>query len=553
MLPPEPSFRTLLLLDKFKGILTRMGADYEMLRRILQVKLLMDSRRVPIILSNTNRKDDDADKNLFIRSLWLYGLMGIVLAPFVYISDPNYMMAMSVVAAILMFFIMTSMISDFSSVLLDVRDRSILMTKPIDGRTVGLARSIHAGIYMLLLTASLSAASLVTGLLINGVMFFLIYLIELILMNLLILAVTTLVYLLLLKYWDGEKLKDLINYVQIGLSAVIAIGYQFVIRSFELVDFNISFTPAWWQLLLPPVWFAAPFAWQLGGEADPWIIAFSLMAVAGPIVLLLIYLRYIPSFELFLEKLSHSDAGSGKERGRADRALARWFCRTHEEQACFRLSASMMKSEREFKLKVYPSLGLSMILPYLFFFTALRGSTLAEIRSGSSFYVLYAMLVMVITTVMMLKYSGKPKAFWLFRAAPLSSLGPLYRGTLKAYAVKMFLPLFAVNAAIFLSLFGVRIVWDLVIILLTGLALIPVAAKAMLRTPPFARAFSVTQQKDGWIVLLSFPVLGGLGGLHYASSTIPFGAPAYILLLLIANGWLWTKLFTKAGRTSILE
>lgn len=163
------------------------------------------------------------------------------------------------------------------------------------------------------------------------------------------------------------------------------------------------------------------------------------------------------------------------------------------------------------------------------------------------------MLVMVITTVMMLKYSGKPKAFWLFRAAPLSSLGPLYRGTLKAYAVKMFLPLFAVNAAIFLSLFGMRIVWDLVIILLTGLALIPVAAKAMLRTPPFARAFSVTQQKDGWIVLLSFPVLGGLGGLHYASSTVPFGAPAYILLLLFANGWLWTKLFTKAGRTSILE
>ncbi|WP_235613233.1 hypothetical protein [Paenibacillus sp. LC231] len=153
----ESSFRMLKILDRFQGIISRMGVDYATLRRILHVKLLMDSRRAPVILSSSNRKkEEEQDKNLFVSSLWLYGLIGLVLTPFVFWSDPEYLMPMSILSAILMFLIMSSMISDFSSVLLDVRDRSILMTKPIDGRTVGLARSIHAGIYLLLLTGALS-------------------------------------------------------------------------------------------------------------------------------------------------------------------------------------------------------------------------------------------------------------------------------------------------------------------------------------------------------------------------------------------------------------
>ncbi|OMF76082.1 hypothetical protein [Paenibacillus glucanolyticus] len=539
---PESSFRMLKILDRFQGVISRTGVDYEVLRRILHVKLIMDSRRAPVILSSVNRKKEEQDKNLFVSSLWMYGLIGLVLTPFVFWSDPEYLLPMSLLSAILMFLIMTSMISDFSSVLLDVRDRSILMTKPIDGRTVGLARSIHAGIYLLLLTGALSAGSLVVGLIKHGVGFFLIYILELILMNMLILVSTSMIYLVLLKYWDGEKLKDLINYVQIGLSATLAIGYQFVIRSFDLIDFNLVFTPAWWQILLPPVWYAAPYEW-LFGEGGGWLILLSALAVFVPILLMMIYARLIPSFELYLEKLAHSEAGKGRERGKFDRFLARWVCRSRTEQACFRLSASMLKNEREFKLKVYPTLGLAVLLPYLFFFSTIRNSSFAEIGRGSSYYVLHVMLIMVATVVMMLKYSGKPKAFWLFGSAPMPSMTPLYQGALKAFAIKIFLPLFAVNAVVFVIIFGMRILPDILIVLLTGLMLIPLSAKAMLRTPPFSQAFNMAQQKEGWWVLVYFIVVGGFIGLHYASSTIAYGIPAYIVVLLAVNGWVWTKLY----------
>lgn len=186
---------------------------------------------------------------------------------------------------------------------------------------------------------------------------------------------------------------------------------------------------------------------------------------------------------------------------------------------------------------------MSVLLPYLFFFSTIRNSSLAEIGRGSSYYVLHVMLIMIVTVVMMLKFSGKPKAFWLFGAAPLPSMSPLYQGALKAFAIKMFLPLFTVNAIVFLIIFGIRILPDVLIILLTGLVLIPVSAKAILRHPPFSQAFNMAQQKDGWWVLVFIIVVGGLCGLHYFSSTVTYGISAYIVVLLAANGLAWTRLY----------
>ncbi|HER2177919.1 TPA: hypothetical protein VJS51_001757, partial [Streptococcus pyogenes] len=242
-------FRTLKILDRFRSVIVKTGADYDVLRLILRVKFQMDQRRVPTVLSARNGNKEQKEGNLYLRSLWLYALMGLIMVPFVVWDTGHYMLQMGLVTAMLMFMIMTSMISDFSSVLLDIRDRNIIMTKPVNGRTVGLARAIHAGVYLLLLTGSLTAAPLIAGLITHGIGFFLLFLVELILMNMLILVTTSLIYLFMMKFLDGEKLKDMINMVQILLSIGIAAGYQLVIRSFSIIDFNMVFTPAWWQLL----------------------------------------------------------------------------------------------------------------------------------------------------------------------------------------------------------------------------------------------------------------------------------------------------------------
>ncbi|MEK3731052.1 MULTISPECIES: hypothetical protein [unclassified Paenibacillus] len=544
----DQQFRILRLLDRLQPLLRTTGIHYPTLRRILQVKLLMDRRRVPTLLSNRNRSEDE-EVNYFVRSLWLYALLGLMLVLFMML-ETQYMLLMSLVMGILMFFIMMSMISDFSAVMLDVRDRSIIMTRPVDGRTVGMARAIHTAIYLLMLTGSLAAASLVAGLIKHGVLFFVIYVIELVLVNLLILVVTSVTYLLLMKYLNGEKLKDIINYVQIGLTVVLAVGYQFVIRSFNFAGMDMAFEPVWWQLFLPPVWYAAPYEWLIGSGGSAWLYLLSALALIVPIILLMLYVRLMASFEQHLEKLAHSDAGRGRPRDRFDRMLSKLVCRTEEERSCFRFSAIMLRTEREFKLKVYPSLGMALFFPYLFLFSMSNsGSAWSEVRESSFFYFLYMMPLMIISAVFMLKYSGKSKAFWLFGAAPFSNLDPLYKGALKAFVVKIYLPLYFVNATVFAFIFGSRIIPDLLGILLVGTAVVPLFGKVMLSDPPFSQSFSMANQSGGGMVFAAMFVLGAVVAIHIASRMHVLGMAAFILALLIINVWRWKRTYSSAKQS----
>jgi len=45
-------YKTLKFLDKFQNFFRKMGVDYPVMRKILQVKLTMDNRRVPTVFSN---------------------------------------------------------------------------------------------------------------------------------------------------------------------------------------------------------------------------------------------------------------------------------------------------------------------------------------------------------------------------------------------------------------------------------------------------------------------------------------------------------------------
>ena len=79
-----PDFPSLKLLDRFAKVFTSFGVDYPIMRKILQVKLIMDRRRVPTVFSQNNRKSEkqQKDKNHYLLSLWIYVLFGLFLIPF---------------------------------------------------------------------------------------------------------------------------------------------------------------------------------------------------------------------------------------------------------------------------------------------------------------------------------------------------------------------------------------------------------------------------------------------------------------------------------------
>ncbi|SHJ75339.1 hypothetical protein SAMN05444401_3803 [Clostridium amylolyticum] len=536
-------FKALKILDKFRGAFEKFGIDYDIMRSILRVKLIMDGRRVPTIISNnTKKKPDSEDRNMFLKSLIMYVIMGLFLIPMVLIGD-KYIYMMSIVFAIMMFMVMTSLISDFSSVLLDIRDKNIIASKPVESKTLSVAKAIHVFIYMFFITFAITGPALIASLFRRGPVFFLIFLLEIILIDLFVVVITALIYLLILKFFDGEKLKDIINYVQIVLSIAMAIGYQFLGRLFDVVDLKIVFNPKWWQYLLPPMWFAAPFELIINKNTNTHFIIFSILALAVPIISIILYIKLIPAFERNLQKLNNNASKAEKPNRKLSDFIAKIICRDKQERVFFRFASDMMKNERSFKLKVYPSLGFSLIFPFIFIMNSSRGSSFAEVAAGKSYLNIYFTALMLPTIIMMMRYSEKYKGAWIYRTLPIENSAPIFKGTLKAFIVNLMFPIYLLESIIFIVIFGTRIIPDLIVVFLVVLLFTIICFKSFRQALPFSEAFEAAQQTEGMKMFPLLIVLGIIAGAHYASTLIPFGIYILGVILVILNLVFWRKSF----------
>src|SRR5699024_4611830 len=285
----------LKLLDLFQPVFRMFHIDYPMVRRILEVKLLMDGRRVPTVFNHSSK----IKGNKFLQSLGLYALYSLILLFFL-VGDV-YMFQMSILFGIAMFILMSVFISDFSAVLLDICDYTIIRTKPfisyiaaelldildkkiigtktVDSRTIGVAKMIHVLIYISMLVGAFTAIPIFFMLFVQGIRFTLLFLVLLVFFTLFIVALTSLIYILVLQVFDGEKLKNMINYIQIILSVAIIIGYQLVINVFNVVGTEVEYAFHWWHVLIPPMWFAAPFDILFNGNLEVGVLVLSSLAV----------------------------------------------------------------------------------------------------------------------------------------------------------------------------------------------------------------------------------------------------------------------------------
>ncbi|KHL93147.1 hypothetical protein QW71_25170 [Paenibacillus sp. IHB B 3415] len=541
-------FFVLKLLDRVQWIFKALGADYAVLRRILQVKLTMDGRRTPTIFSGSQEPKLNMEGSPF-RVQWLYLLLGLMLIALVAPAD-NYILTMSLMFSIVMFMITTTLISDFSTVMLDLRDKNILFSKPVDRRTLNMAKSIHILIYLLTLTLTFTGPSLLFSLFRHGALFFFLYAAEIILMDGFILVFTALVYLLILRFFDGEKLKDIINYVQIILSVGVTVGAQLVSRLFNITEFGLNFTPAWWHFALPPVWFGAPFELLVGGAEGRHLTILAVLALAAPVVLFAAYIRLMPLFESSLQKLAEQGA-SGQGTGRISRRLSEITCRNKVEAMFFRFTWSMMKHEREFKLRVYPTVGLSLVLPFIFIFNQVWSGDLAAIRGSRSFLFIYYSALLMMTAVQMLRYSSSYKGAWIYKVIPLPGTAMVYRGMLKAVVLKLLVPLFTLEAAVFIGLFGSRIIADMAAVLLALLLYSVLCFLLFPRALPFSEKYEAARRKEftGSAFVQLF-VLAGLAGIHYVFTLIPAGIYIYLVILAAANAWIWHRAFLPEESSS---
>ena len=248
--------KSLAVVHRLRGVYEKLGVDYEMMRLILETKLTMDRRREHTI--NMNNKSSDEKDNSFGKALILYGVMGAFMSMLIIIKQ-NIMLQMAVYFGFFMFVIGSSFIADFAYVLLDVRDKNLLGITGVSSKTINAAKITNILIYMTKLSLAYGGVGILVSLR-YGILFTIVFILEIILINLFMILITAFIYYLVLKFFNGEKLKDIINVVQIILTVGIMIMYQLVGRLFDILDVGSRFAiTSWWQGFIAPLWFAAPF------------------------------------------------------------------------------------------------------------------------------------------------------------------------------------------------------------------------------------------------------------------------------------------------------
>lgn len=532
-------YKLLKFLDKFKGLYTKLGVDYEKMRIILKIKLTLDRRRTSTIMGSSNKKDEESE-NSFVYALIMYGIIGAFIG-IIILSSSNAMFSFSIAFGMFMFFVLTSFISDFSNVLLDVRDKNVIGTKGVNNKTIAAAKVTHICYYIFLISLALSWLSII-GMFRFGILTGILFLGELIVADILMIVITALIYLFILRFFNGEKVKDIINFVQIALTIVMTIGYQFLGRMFNVFDLNIVYKSRIWNLLLPPMWFAAPLYAVNGGEINKIIIMLITLAFIVPIIAIILYLKNISKFEDSLSKLN-SVRNNEKEKSKGVfYRFGRWTCRNNEEKAAYNLSVSVMKREREFKLKAYPNLGFIIIFPILFIFIFTNNYEGIESIPLSMSLNIYWFILMIPSILMTLQYSNDYKAAWIYESVFIKDTANIYIGAYKALIVNLLLPLYLVESVIFTVIFGIQVLGILIIVFIFLLIFIVAEHIIGKLSLPFTTKAGVVDNGSNLLnILLGMILVGITATINYFLLSNIIALIVYGIALVIVALFMWRK------------
>jgi ABC-2 type transport system permease protein len=531
----------LRILDLFRWAFVLVKIDYEQLRGIVAVKLLMDNRRQ---IGAYNRKPSKEPGNAFVMTLFFYSIFGVFIAMMLY-AIPSFMVSMIIFFSYIMVMIAMTLITDFSSVLLDTSDNTIILPKPIHSRTLFAARITHIFLYIGQLTAGLSLIPAAAVAHQYGWIALAVFILLTVLAVMTAVFLTNTLYLLILQFANEEKLKNVINYFQIIMAVVIMGGYQLMPRMVDYLNLRDEvFTLQAWHFLAPPVWMAGAMEALHYGLYDTHHVVLLGCAVIIPFGGFYLANRFLtPVFSRKLSVMGTTvEPVSGKEKhekGDLANRLAGWLTTGPVDRAAFELIYKILGRDRKLKLKIYPSFGYIIVFGLIMVFRSKEdiGTTLAELHT-TEYHLLLLYLTFIILQIALheVSYSDDFKASWIYFSSPLEKPGHILTGTLKALFVRLFVPGFVVVCSIVLSIWGVAALDDVVFALFNNILMFLVLAMIGKKHLPLSIASNVKGQSGNFLRgLLTFLVIALLGAAHYLLSkqewNIFFLVPVQLLLI----------------------
>ena len=526
------------IIDLFKWLFRLLKVDYEKFRIILWTKLTDDNRQEKSIVQRKGKKQMS---NSLVSVVFVYAFMGIF-AGLMLLGIQDLFVSMLLVFAIIMVMTAVALISDFTSVLMDTTDNAILLPRPVDSRTLVVARLAHIVIYIMLITLSVSAASILIGTVKFGPVFAVVFFLCLILSVLFVVFAANVFYLLLMKISSGEHFRDIILYFQIFMAAFAMGSYQLLPRLIEFDSLkSFTFPIQWWTYLVPPAWMAAPIDAAVTGDLSSPKLVLSLLGLLVPVMSVVIVIRFLaPGFSRSIARMEIAESSGDKDqkKRRERRNLPAFFSRLFTfnpaERAAFQLSWRLSSRDRKFKLKTYPTFGYMLIIAFVLTLFE-EGEILQKIQAlpSTQKYIIFLYIGCILIPIVVLaqRFSDQYEAAWIYHALPFSRPGDILKGSLKAMIFKYGLSVFIPLMILVILVWGPQVIDDIVLAFMNLIISSLVLAFIGKSDLPFSRRYGgAAERQRGLSGFLMFLIPAALGLIHWGMTFIPYAIPVGILI-----------------------
>ena len=507
----------LKFLDIFRNWFTAAGIDYNQLRTIVSIKLTMDNRRHIVAFAKRKKKEPT---NSFRSTFLIYLFMSLFTALMLF-NYSSFTLAGIIFFTYIMMMIGMTLITDFSSVLLDTSDNTIILPRPVDSRTLFFSRIVHISIYLGQLAAGLTLIPLLVIVYKYSVVFSIVFLIAIILAIIFSLIVTLAAYLVIMRFTSEERLKNMINYLQIGMTMFLVGGYQLGPRLMAQLEYQ-NFEINRWSLIIPPAWMTGMME---AIQSNRWdglhltLTAFSFLIPVGGSYVVLKYLT--PSFS---KKLSRMDGSNETQTSKENKRspvfmIASRVTRSTVERSAFDLVYNILGRDRKIKLKIYPTFGYALVFALVFLITGQRNvNNVMEDLGNSQYFVflIYVVFMVLQVAVHEISYADDHKASWMFFAAPIEKPGEILTGSIKAIMVRLFIPAYLIISILVILTWGTAAIDDLLFGFFNNFLIILVLVIVNPYRLPFSIPPNVKSQTGSFArSLITLLLVGGIGLVHY--------------------------------------
>lgn len=535
-------FFSLKILDLFRPLFEAFGVEYEKMRLIVNMKLTLDKRK----------NNSSENKNSLMQSVILYLIIGFV-ASRIIVMQLDIMTKMTVLFALIFVMLLTCFITDFSSVILDTYDRHIIGITDVKDITLNMAKIVHIVIYISIMSLSISAFSILMILMVYNIGFCLLFILCMILMDFLLIMMTSVIYYLLIKIFKGEKLKDVLNLFQIFMILVFSIIYYFITSSLSDIQINYTFSIKAYDLFIPFMWFASLFCVIFYGKIQTLYIIMSILGIIVPILSIFIYIKLTPAFERNLEKLeqvSYNEKDSKTKKSFVSK-LGDKICKNNEEKSFFEFIYINLSRDREFKTRVYPTLASGIIMPLvLLIVTYDRSMSIMEylksLSTTNNFLNIYLAVILLQNCILLLKYSKEYEASFIYDVLPISKKKNIYSAEFKVIIIKLFVPVFIIIGIPYLILFKAKFIVHLLIAFVSTIFISMGTFRVNDKSLPFSEDYAVTANTSNFLnIIKSIGFVGVAVLLHYLIilKTPYIFSVAYLILLILIMKIIWNKVF----------